>query len=272
VADPAGNTAASQNFTGQNFSANQSRTYTLAFSPAVSGAFRVRVGVFSATWQEWSWNDSAANITVNSSLTFTSSATTTPSTLAPGSSSVIKSTVTDTGTSGLTNANVEVQVFNGSGQAVSTNVWSGQNFTGGQAQQYTYTWKVPSSQAAGSYTVMIGVFDGSWTTNYYWNSNGAKISIVVKPPAPTGLKATPGSGQVNLTWSASAGATSYNLYRGTTAGAQGTTPIARNINATSYTSTGLTNGIAYFYTVAAVNAAGTSPQSNEVTATPRSSQ
>ena len=272
VTDPSGNTAASQNFTGQTFIANQSRTYTLAFSPALSGIFRVRVGVFSATWQQWSWNDSAASITVNSSLTFTSSATAAPSTLAPGSSSIIKSTVTDTGTSGLTDANVEVQVFNSSGEAVSTNVWSGQNFTGGQTQQYTYTWKVPSSQAAGTYTVMIGVFDASWATNYYWNSNGAKISVVVKPPAPTGLKATSGSGQVSLTWTASAGATSYNLYRGTATGAEGTTPIAKSINGTSYTNTGLTNGTTYFYKVAAVNAAGTSPLSNQATATARSTQ
>ncbi|HUI77012.1 MAG TPA: glycoside hydrolase family 44 protein [Bryobacteraceae bacterium] len=177
VTDAGGNNVASQNFTGQNFAANQAHNYTLAFTPAASGTFRVRIGVFSATWQMWSWNDSAASIVVSSSLTFTSSATAAPSIVVHGSSASIRATVTDTGTAALTNANIEVQVFDSGGNAVSTNVWSGQNFTGGQSQQYTYTWNVPASQATGNYTVMIGVFDAGWTTNYYWNSNGATVTV-----------------------------------------------------------------------------------------------
>jgi hypothetical protein len=162
-------------------------------------------------------------------------------------------------------------VFNSSGTAVSTNVWSGQNFTGGQSQQYTYTWNVPSTQATGTYTVMIGVFDSTWATNYYWNSNGATITVTTgqtAPVAPTGLTATAGSGQVALSWTASSGAASYNVYRGTAAGAESATPIATGITATAYTNTGLTNGTTYYYKVAAVNPAGTSPMSNEASAKP----
>jgi hypothetical protein len=107
---------------------------------------------------------------------FTSSATAAPSRVSRGSSTSIQSTVTDTG-AGLTNANVEVQVFDSTGHAVSTNVWSGQNFTSGQRPQYTYTWTVPASQATGTYTVMIGVFNANWTTNYYWNSKAATITV-----------------------------------------------------------------------------------------------
>ncbi|MEI9976175.1 MAG: hypothetical protein WDO73_31470 [Ignavibacteriota bacterium] len=59
-----------------------------------------------------------------------------------------------------------------------------QNFTGGQTQQYTYTWNVPSGQANGNYTVMIGVFDAGWSTNYYWNSNGATVTVTATPPHP----------------------------------------------------------------------------------------
>jgi fibronectin type 3 domain-containing protein len=274
VVDPGGNTVASQNFTGQNFSAGQARNYTLAFTPASSGTFRVRLGVFSATWQNWHWNDAAANITVTSSLTFTSSATATPSTVTPGTGTSIRATITDSGTASLTNANIEVQVFNSSGAAVSTNVWSGQNFTGGQTQQYTYTWNVPATQPTGSYTVMIGVFDATWATNYYWNSNGATITVTAgsPPAAPTGLTATAGNGRVTLSWTASGGATSYNVYRGTAAGAEGPTPIATGISAITYTNTGLKNGTAYFYKVAAVNAAGTSAMSNEASATPHVGQ
>jgi len=269
--DPGGNTVASQSFTGQNFTANQIHIYSLAFTPATSGTFVVEVGVFSATGQQWYWNSSASSIVVNSSLTFSSSATATPSSVAPGASTTIAFTVTDTGTATLTNGNVEMQVFNGSGTAVATNVWSGQNFSAGQIAKYSYTWNVPGSQATGTYTAMIGVFDGGWATDYYWNNNGATITVATSPPAPgapTGLTATPGNGQVSLTWTASSGATSYNAYRGTTAGAERPTAIATGITTNSYIDSGLTNGMQYFYKVAAVNTGGTSPLSNEASATP----
>jgi len=44
------------------------------------------------------------------------------------------------------------------------------------------------------------------------------------PPAPTGLTATAGSGQVALSWNAASGASYYNLYRGTSPGGEGATP------------------------------------------------
>jgi fibronectin type 3 domain-containing protein len=87
------------------------------------------------------------------------------------------------------------------------------------------------------------------------------------PPAPTGLAATAGNGSVGLTWNASATATSYSIYRGTAPGAEGTTPIG-TATSNSFTDTGLTNGTAYYYKVTASNSAGTSPGSNEATATP----
>jgi titin len=269
--DPGGNTVASQSFTGQSFSASQTHNYTLSFTPAASGTFSVQLGVFSATGQQWSENNSAGSILVNSSLTFTSAATATPPSVVRGSGTSIQATVTDTGTASLTNANIEVQVFDSGGNAVSTNVWSGQNFTGGQTQHYTYTWSVPASQATGAYTVMIGVFDAGWTTNYYWNSNGAAIAVTLAqsaPPTPTGLIAIAGDSQVTLRWTGSTGASSYNLYRGTAAGAENATPVAGGIAATTYPNTGLTDGTMYFFKVAAVNAGGTSPMSNEAWAKP----
>jgi hypothetical protein len=130
---------------------------------------------------------------------------------------------------------------------------------------------VPGSQATGTYTAMIGVFDGGWATDYYWNNDGATITLAASQPAPgapTGLTTTPGNGRVSLTWTAVSGAASYNVYRGTAAGAEGATPVATGIATTSYADTGLTDGTQYFYKVAAVNTGGASPLSGEASATP----
>ena len=100
--------------------------------------------------------------------------------------------------------------------------------------------------------------------------NGIEIlsSSTLSPPAtPTGLVATGGNASVALTWTASAGATSYSIYRGTTAGGEGTTPVG-TATTNSFTDTGLTNGTTYYYKVSASNSAGTSAQSSEVSATP----
>ncbi len=88
------------------------------------------------------------------------------------------------------------------------------------------------------------------------------------PPAPTGLQATAGNAQVTLAWNASAGATSYHVKRSTISGGPYTQISAPT--STSFTDTGLTNGIAYFYVVSALNTAGESPNSAQATATPTS--
>jgi len=177
VIDPGGNTAASQNFTGQSFTRNQSHKYSLALTPQAAGTYTIQVGVFSATWQQWNWNASAGTITVNSNLTFTSSAVANPPVVAIGAASSITAKVTDSGSVGLANANVELQIFSQSGAAVATTYWSGQNFTAGQTLQYSYSWTPDSSVSPGTYQVAIGVFDAAWTVDYYWNGSAATITV-----------------------------------------------------------------------------------------------
>lgn len=87
------------------------------------------------------------------------------------------------------------------------------------------------------------------------------------PAAPAGLTATAGNAKVELSWTASSGATSYNVKRATTSGGPYTT-VAAGVAATSYTNTGLTNGTTYYYVVSAVNSAGESANSAQVAATP----
>jgi hypothetical protein len=88
----------------------------------------------------------------------------------------------------------------------------------------------------------------------------------VIPPVPTGVAATAGNQQVALSWSASSGATSYNVKRSTVNGS-GYATVA-SPTAANYTNTGLTNGTTYYYVVSAVNSAGESANSAQVSATP----
>ncbi|MGO8669919.1 MAG: fibronectin type III domain-containing protein, partial [Capsulimonadaceae bacterium] len=88
------------------------------------------------------------------------------------------------------------------------------------------------------------------------------------PAAPSGLAATPGNGQVSLSWTSSTGATSYNVYRGTATGAESATPLTPSSTTTTYTDATVINGTTYFYKVAAVNQGGTSGLSNEASTTP----
>jgi hypothetical protein len=99
------------------------------------------------------------------------------------------------------------------------------------------------------------------------NSAEASATTLPGPPAPpTGLTATPGNAQVSLSWTASSGATSYNVKRATVSGGLYTT-IA-SLATTGYTDTGLTNGTAYYYVVSAVNGGGESANSAQVSTTP----
>jgi fibronectin type 3 domain-containing protein len=141
--------------------------------------------------------------------------------------------------------------------------------------------------SGGSYTVIGTVSSSTYAdssvtngTTYYYvvtavNSSGESAPSneasatpeAAAPSAPT-LTATPGNGQATLTWTAPPGATSYNVYQGSTSGGEGATPIATGVTTTSYTVPDLTNGSTYYFVVAAVNSLGTGPSSNEVSVAP----
>ena len=171
--------------------------------------------------------------------------------------------------------------------------------------QVTLSWSAPSSDGGSSvteYKVYRGNSAGGGTllasvgtalsyvddgltngqTYYYQVSavnavgEGAKsneLSAVpaTVPGAPTLNSATPGNGQVTLSWSApssngGSAVTSYKVYRGTSAGSESYLTTVGNV--LSYTNGGLANGQTYYYKVSAVNAVEEGALSNEVSATP----
>lgn len=86
------------------------------------------------------------------------------------------------------------------------------------------------------------------------------------PATPTNVTATAGSGQVALNWTASSGATSYNVKRSTVSG--GPYSTIASPTTVGYTDIAVTGGTNYYYVVSAVNSLGESSNSIEVSATP----
>ena len=143
-----------------------------------------------------------------------------------------------------------------------------------------------STTSGGPYTTIGSPTTTSYTdtavtngTTYYYvvaaangagtSGNSSQVSAMPQlavPPVPTNVVASAGNGQVGLSWSASSGATSYTVGRSTTSG--GPYPTIGSPTTTSYTDTAVTNGTTYYYVVAAVNGAGTSANSSQVSATP----
>lgn len=109
------------------------------------------------------------------------------------------------------------------------------------------------------------------TNSCSWNYDFAEMQLTGHPTAavdtPANLTATASSGQVALTWSAVTGdSISYLIFKGTASGGESALVYTGN---TSYTVTGLTNGITYYFKIKAMDGAGAySEFSNEVSAVP----
>jgi len=136
---------------------------------------------------------------------------------------------------------------------------------------------IGSSVAFNSYYIDNSV---SNSTTYYYvvsavnakgqSANSAEVSamLVLTPPlTPSGLGVSAGNAQVELTWFASMGATSYNVKRATISGGPYIT-IASSVAYNNYIDNAVSNGITYYYVVSAVNAKGQSTNSLQASTTP----
>jgi fibronectin type 3 domain-containing protein len=181
----------------------------------------------------------------------------------------------------------------GSNQAVQIS-WSAPASNGGAAVSSYNVYRSTTPGAEGNTPVAAGVTGTSFVdspltngTTYYYTV--AAVNAVgtgpqsgeanatpqaTAPSVPVGLAASGGNGSVSLSWNVPASdggspVTGYNIYRSTTPGGEGSTALATGVTTTNYTDTTVTNGTTYYYTVAAVNAVATGPQSGEASATPK---
>jgi subtilisin family serine protease len=131
----------------------------------------------------------------------------------------------------------------------------------------------PGASAASIRQAIIGGLTPTASLTGVTTTGGRlNVSKIIKPAtaalsAPTGLLATADVNAVKLSWTPVLGATTYVVKRSTTAG--GPYTAIATVTMTTFTDTTVTNGQSYFYVVAAVSSAETSPNSTEVSATPK---
>jgi hypothetical protein len=138
--------------------------------------------------------------------------------------------------------------------------------------------------AAGSHQVVVGIgsargvapgagiaFAGAAPGSAMWLGAFAvavPVTLSGVPSAPADVRATAADGEVRVSWSPVAGATSYDLYWSTEAGVTKTNGTRIQGVTSPALLTELANGTTYHYVVTAVNGVGESAESLEVTATP----
>jgi hypothetical protein len=116
---------------------------------------------------------------------------------------------------------------------------------------------LPQNLPAGTYSLVV-------TAN--GNASAPQTFVYSPPSVPTGLTASPGNGQITLTWNPSAGATGYIVKRATSN--NGYFVTLSSPGGTSYVDSHLTNGLTYYYRIAAIGSSGPSSDSTPVSAIP----
>ncbi len=175
-------------------------------------------------------------------------------TVTAGSASVSLSWTTPSGTQPLT---YNIYRGTGSGQeALLTTVGSTSFVDGNPPLQNgtTYYYQVSASNSVGEGPLSL--------------EKSATPQAIAAPAAPKLTASQPFFifNGVQLSWTASPGATEYRIYRSTSSGTEVLYAIG---NGTSVRDTGTTRGVRYYYQVTALNAGGESPRSNESSAVAR---
>ena len=122
----------------------------------------------------------------------------------------------------------------------------------------------PSVNAGRSFFYKVTAVNGVGESGASAEVSAAASIITGAPISAPALTSTSGAGAIALSWSAISGATTYSVYRGTTAGGEGTTPLVSGLTSSVYSDGTVLPGTKYFYTVTANNSSGTSVFSNEV--------
>ena len=145
------------------------------------------------------------------------------------------------------------------------------SFYGTVAPAYvSYDWTSGGHDGLAGHALATSNFPAPGSVFYGLLMGSYLSSTPAVPGAPTGLAALTMSGSIVLNWTApsdpGSGVANYLIYRGTSAGGEGSTPIAKVLG-TSYSDTTGTAGTPYYYTVRANNTLGVGAASTEAHST-----
>ena len=239
--------------------------YVVEVATSPSGPYSILASVTDLTYTDTGLGDdtayyytvAATNSGGTSAVSNQASATTnlgTPTnvTAIPGNTQI---TLTWTPVTGATSYNVQRGSVTG-GPYTTIGASGGAAYTdSGLTNGTTYYYVISGSNSAGV------------------SPNSAEVSAIptgTVPLAPIGLTATGSNGEVFLSWTAAAGATSYTVYRGSTSGGPYVLDSS-GIGGTTFLDTGLSGSTTFYYVVEASNSTGPSAYSNEANATTFSS-
>jgi len=224
--------------------ANQSVTFTATFTPASAGAATGSLSVVSNA------SNSPLNIALSGTGTSAGTLAVSPTTLSfgsvvVGSSSPLSGSLTASGASvTVSSASINSSEFVLSGISLPATI------PAGQSASFTVTFTPTAS--------------GTASASLSFSSN-ASNSPAVQSLTGTGTAATQHT--VDLSWTASADAVGYNLYRGQVSGGPYTTINTALDGTTSYIDSTVVSGQTYYYVATAVNSESQeSGYSNQATA------
>jgi hypothetical protein len=227
-----------------NLSANQSVTFTATFTPTSAGAASGSISVVSTA------SNSPLAIPLSGTGTAAGTLAVSPTTLAfgnvtVGSSSALGASLIASGAAVTVNS-----ASSNSSEFVLSGIAFPVTIPAGQSSTFTVTFTPQSSGAA--------------SASLSFSSNASNSPAV---QSLTGTGTTQTQHTVDLTWTASADAVGYNIYRGTVSGGP-YTMINSSLDATTaYTDSTVTSGTTYYYVATAVNSSSEeSGYSNQATA------
>ena len=227
-----------------NLPVSQSVTFTATFTPATTGSASGSISVVSTA------SNSPLGIPLSGTGTAAGTLAVSPTTLAfgsvaVGSSSALGGSLTASGSSVTVNS-----ASSNSSEFVLSGISLPVTIPAGQSSTFTVTF-TPQSSGAASASL-------SFTSNA---SNSPAVQSL------TGTGTAPTQHTVDLTWTASADAVGYNIYRSTTSGGPYTMINSSLDGTTAYTDSTVTSGTTYYYVATAVNSSSEeSGYSNQATA------